>query len=281
MKTARSPTFLTILGSAVCLAIAPGVHAQTILESAGAFGALGASTVTNTGSTVIMGSIGVHPGTAITGFSVVDGGPGTFTGSLHQADAVASQAQLDLAAAYDFLASLPMTTDLTGTDLGGLILSPGVYYFSTSAQLTGILTLDAQGEANAQFVFQIGTTLTTATDSQVTIVNMNIDGLVGPDNGVYWLVGTSATIGVNTQFAGNILAMESITLNTGASIDFGRALARNGVVTLDNNRIDASLEHGGFAMDPIPEASTYGVLGACALVLVAGRRRFIRNRNVA
>ena len=217
-----------------------------ILGTAGNYGALGGSTVTNTGNTVITGDLGVSPGSAITGFSVIDGGPGTFTGAVNQGNAASLQAQSDLTTAYLKLASLSFTSNLTGQDLGGLTLTPGVYFFSSSAQLTGTLTLNAEGDPNARFVFQIGSTLTTSSNSLVNIINVSPSDC-GPDNGLFWQVGSSATIGTNSSFDGNILALTSITLNTGASITDGRALAQNGAVTLDDNQIDASDTDGGFA----------------------------------
>ena len=120
---------------------------------------------------------------------------------------------------------------MTGQDLGGLTLTSGVYTFSTSAQLTGTLTLDAQNNHDSVFIFQIGSTLTTASNSSVVVIN-------APPNfcNKYWQVGSSATLGTDTQFVGNILALQSITLNTGASV-YGRLFARNGAVTLDSNVI--------------------------------------------
>ncbi len=190
-----------------------------------AFAVLGGSTVTNTGSSVITGNLGVSPGTAITGFP-----PGIVTGVTHAADAVALQAQTDTTAAYIDLASQGCTTDLTGQDLGGKTLLPGVYCYSSSAQLTGALTLDAGGVSNAVWVFKAGSTLTTAVNSSVLLTNG-----ANPCN-VYWQVGSSATLGTTTSFVGNIFALTSITLNNGASVS-GRVLARNGAVTLDNNTV--------------------------------------------
>ena len=132
-------------------------------------------------------------------------------------------------------AGLAPTQNLTGQNLGGLTLTPGVYSFSSSAQLTGTLTLDAQGDPNALFVFQIGSTLTTASNSSVVFING------GQGNNTFWQVGSSATLGTGTAFTGNILALASITLTTGANIRCGRALARNGAVTQDHNNIDPCL----------------------------------------
>ncbi|HUG71624.1 MAG TPA: ice-binding family protein [Pirellulaceae bacterium] len=199
-----------------------------ILGTAESFAVLGGSTVTNTGPTVINGNLGVSPGSAITGFP-----PGIVVppGAIHAADAVALQAQNDVIVAYNDLAGRASNFDLTDLDLGGRTLVPGVYTFSTSAQLTGTLTLDAQGNPDAEFIFQIGSTITTATNSTVAVIN-------GADAcNVYWQVGSSATIGTSTEFMGNILALTSITLVTDATILNGRALARNGAVTLDSNQI--------------------------------------------
>src|SRR5512147_1155739 len=136
----------------------PPVTDLPILGSASDFAVLGGSTVTSTGLSVLDGDLGVSPGTAITGF-----GPGVVSGAIHAGDPVAAQAQLDLTAGYNTLAAMVCTTSLTGQDLGGKVLAPGVYCFESSAQLTGSLVLDAQGDPNAVFVFQIGSTLTTAT----------------------------------------------------------------------------------------------------------------------
>jgi hypothetical protein len=143
---------------------------------------------------------------------------------------VAAQAETDVGTAYGVLASEPCTADLTGQDLGGKTLAPGVYCFSSSAQLTGTLVLDAQFVANSVFVFKIGSTLTTASGSSVRVIN----GANACD--VFWQVGSSATLGTTTSFTGDILALASVTVQTGATIN-GRALARNGSVTLDHNQI--------------------------------------------
>ncbi len=202
------------------------------LGVAGNFAVLAVSIVSNAEFTVsvISGDVGVSPGTAITGFGTV-----TVIGTIHQGDAVASQAQSDLLTAYNYFAGLASTMDLTGQDLGGLTLLPGVYHYSSSAQLTGTLTLDYQNDPNAQFVFQVGSTLTTASDSAVVAVN----GGSTAGCAVIWQVGSSATLGTRTAFAGHILASQSISLNTGASI-FGSSLALTGAVTLDSNSVTNS-----------------------------------------
>lgn len=204
------------------------VPADLLGTTANSFAVLGGSTVTNTGPSVITGNLGVGPGTAITGFP-----PGIVLapGTMHAADAVALQAQSETTTAYNLLAGLPATGTLTGQDLGGLTLLPGVYFFANTAQLTGTLTLDGRGDPDATFVFQIGSTLTTASSSSVVFVN----GATRQE--VYWQVGSSATLGTATQFAGNIVALTSISFGTGAGISCGRALARNGAVTLDTNTI--------------------------------------------
>lgn len=198
------------------------------LGTASNFAVLAGSTVTNTGSSVLLGNLGLSPGNAITGFppGIVLPPGGTFV-----SDAVAIQAQIDLAIGYNATASRPATADLTGQNLGGLTLTPGVYNFATAAQLNGNLTLNALGNPNSLFIFNVGSTLTTGSSSSVTVIGG------GLGSNVYWRVGSSATLGTTTSFVGDILALTSITLNTGANITCGSALARNGAVTLDTNNI--------------------------------------------
>ena len=220
---------MAIGAAALIYAAAPG-YAASVLGTAQNFAVLGASTVTNTGPTTITGDIGLSPGTSITGLASI-----TQTGAVHQTDAVAQQAQVDANITYVALAAMPVKSNLTGQDLGGLTLTSGVYHFDSLAQLTGTLTLDAQGLNNAYWVFQIGSSLTTASASSVTVINSGPNG--GLNDGVFWQVGSSATLGTTTAFEGNILALASITLNTGATISNGRALALTAAVTLDTNTI--------------------------------------------
>jgi uncharacterized repeat protein (TIGR01451 family) len=191
------------------------------------FAVLGGQTVTNTGPSEITGNMGVSPGSAITGFP-----PGLVIGETHAADAVALQAQSDTTTAYLDLAGQPCTSDVTGQDLGGKTLVPGVYCSTSGLQLTGALMLDAEGVPGAVWVFKAVSTLTTASSSSVVLANG-----ADPCN-VFWQIGSSATVGTNTSFVGNIYALTSIALQTNATLS-GRALARNGAVTLDSNTINA------------------------------------------
>jgi hypothetical protein len=214
------------------MAIPVAAQASTVdLGTAQPFVLLAGSTATNTGPSVLNGNLGVSPGTALVGFGL----PAVVNGATHAADGVAAQAQLDLTTAYNVAAGQPVApaADLTGTDLGNRVLTAGAYRFTSSAQLTGPLTLDAAGDPNAQFVFEIASTLTTASASSVVLVNG-----ANPCN-VYWQVGSSATLGTTTAFQGNLMALASISLNNGATV-IGRLLARNGQVSLINNVIDSS-----------------------------------------
>jgi hypothetical protein len=230
------------------------------LGTASSFAVLGAETVTNTGSSVLWGNLGVSPGSAITNFP-----PGIVHGTIYAADAVALQAQTDASKAYDYLASQTLTQDLTGTNLGGLELGPGVYKFTSDAQLTGTLTLNALQDPNALFIFQIVSGLTTASNSSVVTIN-------GADCcNVYWQVGSSATLGTGTAFEGTIIAHTSVWLRTGATIIDGRALALTGEVTLDTNTISLPVCN---SVAIVPEPGTLPLLGAGLFGLVLLGRTF-------
>ncbi len=219
-RIAIAAVFVALSCRAVSAQVAPS------LGSAQSFAILSGSTVTNTGATVITGDLGVSPGSAVTGFP-----PGVVvSGTIHSADSAAASAQNSVTTAFNALAAQACTQNLTGQDLGGLTLTPGVYCFDSTAQLTGALTLNAQGNSSAVFIFKVGSALTTASGSSVVITNG------GPLCNVFWQVGSSATLGTNSQFAGNLLAASSITATTGTGVT-GRLLARNGAVTLDSNNV--------------------------------------------
>jgi hypothetical protein len=240
--------------------------AQTVpvLGTARTFAVLAGSTVTNTGTSTVTGDLGLSPGSSVTGFP-----PGVvLSGTLHAADATALAAQNDVTTAYNSLAGQPCTQDLTGQDLGGKVLTGGVYCFSSSAQLTGTLTLNAQGSANTVFVFKIGSTLTTASGASIVVTNG------GSVCNVFWQVGTSATLGTGTSFGGSILALTSITLNTGASVS-GRTLARNGAVTLDTNNVRAIDCSAG------PQPPTCTVISIAPPTLPNGTQGVAYNQTIA
>ncbi|MFF3754897.1 ice-binding family protein [Streptomyces sp. NPDC002018] len=190
----------------------------------GLFAVLAGQSVTNTGPTIVTGDLGVSPGASVGGFP-----PGQVNGAIHAADTEALEAQADLVATYDQAAALPPDAAISG-DLGGQTLTPGVYNATSPIGLTGTLTLDAQGNRNATWTFQIPTTLTTATAGTVLLTN----GATARN--ILWLIGTSATLGSDTALSGRILALTSITLNAGASVS-GQTLARDGSVTLDTSTI--------------------------------------------
>ena len=251
-----------ILTAFVALAgFLPQSKADVILDSADSFAVLGGSTVTSTGDTILNGNLGVSPGLTITGFS-----PGIVNGATYAGGSVAAQAQADALTAYNTLAgeAVSLNGNLTGEDLGGLTLTAGVYKFDSSAELTGTLTLSGNGP----FVFQIGSTLTTASASSVLLING-----AQADN-VFWQVGSSATLGTTTAFDGTILALASISMDEGASI-FGRALALTGAVTMIDNNITVPTA-------AVPEASSFWSGAFCASIfawqwLAVWRRKTARS----
>lgn len=239
--------FVAALSALVLVGFATQANAQ-LLGTSDNFAVLAATTVTNTGPTVLYGDLGVWPGTEVTGFP-----PGIVHGTMHLGNAVAEQAQADALEGYNILATQPFDVDLTGQDLGGMVLLPGVYHFDSSAALTGLLILDAQGDPNARFDFQIGSTLTTAGSSVVEMING------GDPYFVHWQVGSSATLGTFSEMLGHVVAHTSITATTGANFD-GNLIALNGAVTLDTNTV-------------VPEPATMGVLAIGIAALAARRRR--------
>jgi hypothetical protein len=230
---------LRVLAGASALALAasaPSAWAQNVnLGTASDFGVLGGSAVTNTGPSVVTGSVGVAPGSAITGFppgSIVPG-----SGTTHSADAVAAQAQSDLTTAYNDASTRVCGTVIAGGNLGGLTLTPGVY--CGAANLTGVLTLNGPGV----YIFQFPSTFIAASGSSVALTNG------AQACGVTYQVTSSATLGTGSNISGNILALTSITLTTGANLN-GRTLARNGAVTLDSNTVTAC---SGGPFPPVPQ----------------------------
>ncbi|MHB1891347.1 MAG: ice-binding family protein [Acidimicrobiales bacterium] len=227
--------FVVVMGAGIAAAllidaavagvpVAAAAQPPVALGTTASFALLAGSTITNTGSSVVNGNLGLYPGTSVTGFP-----PGVVHGTEYVADSTAQQAQSDLTTAYNDAAGRTPATTVT-SDLGGQTLAPGVYKSASSMALTGTVTLDGQGNPNAVFVFQAGSTLTTGSGSTVQLT-----GGAQACN-VFWQVGSSTTLGTSTVFAGTILSLTSATLDTGATV-VGRVMARNGAVTLDTNTI--------------------------------------------
>lgn len=253
----RARALVAVLGFLTAFAVVPAAAQTVPLGTAASFGVLGGSAVTNTGPTVIGADLGISPNgiSSVTGFP-----PGIVTGTTHFADSVALNAQNAVTTAYNTLAGRACNTTISA-DLGGSTLPPGVYCAASSMGLTGTLTLDAQGDPNAVFIFQIGSTLTTASASRVNVING------GSSCNVFWQVGSSAVLGTGSALAGNILALQSITLTTGAGVS-GRLLARNAAVTLDSSTVRAC---GVVAGQPnFASAHTVPALSLWSLLLLSG-----------
>lgn len=243
MRTLLIGAFSTFFFGSPALAV-------SILGSSSQFAVLSGAAVTNTGATTIIGDLGGLPPGSITGDETI-----TLTGTIQTGNAVAQLAHADASQAFTALNEKALTTDLTGQDLGTVgVLTPGVYRFSSSAQLTGNLVLDFAGNPDGAFVFQIGTALTTATASSITVLNG------GARSGIFFAVGSSATLGTDTVFAGNILASQAITLNTGVRLLCGRAIALVAAVTLANNVV-ANDCTGGLSTGGRSDFGSFGFSG--------------------
>ena len=256
--------------------------AASILGSADSFAVLGGSAVTNVPTSAVVGNVGVWSSggaNAITGFNSSPGvavsDPQVTGGLVHAGTAVAQLAQGGLTNAITSL-GLMGTGTLLAADLVGLTLVPGVYTVPAGvSNLTGTLTLDGGGNANAAWVFQMPSTLITSSGSVVDVIN------TGSGAGLYWNVGSSATLDTTTSFQGNILALTSISLNTGATIGCGRALANTGAVNMDTNTFSIDCLANGLSggltgiPTPIPEPETYALMlaGLGLVGMVAQRRR--------
>jgi hypothetical protein len=217
-----------LLGAAVlCLTANLGAAEKPVyLGSAATFAVLGASTVTSTGPSVINGNLGVWPGTAY----VAGTPPAKVNGTIHTGDVVAHHAQASLAIAYKDAAGRTTNPIKVAGDLGGQTLAPGLYKSTSTLAITGDLALDARGNPNAVFIFQIKSGLTVATGGRVVLM-----GGAKASN-VFWQVGSSATLGTGSAFKGTVMAYASITMATSARLD-GRALAQHAAITLDTNTV--------------------------------------------
>jgi hypothetical protein len=207
-------------------------NTQTIsLGSACSFAVLGNQAITSTGPTRISGNVGIHPNgrTSVTGF-----GPAICDGTIHGANDVARIALVDARTAYNTCKAMTSTADLTGDDLGDMVITAGVYSFSSSVGITGTLTLDGQGNSNSTFVFQIGSTLVTATAAVVKLING------AQASNVFWQVGSSATFGTSTIFNGIVLAYTSITLNSNVAAN-GGMFALGAAVTMIDDTVKAAI----------------------------------------
>ena len=217
-------TLLATLG----LSVSAQAQSPVPLGAANPFAILAGTAVSNAGTTVVNGDLGVSPGSSVSGFP-----PGVANGTIHAGDASAAQAQLDLAAAFANASGQPASATVPA-ELGGTTLPPGVYESDTGAfDIAGTLTLDGQGDGNAIFIFKTATTLDAVAGSRINLIKS------AQSCNVFWQVGDSATIGAGSVFRGSVLALTDIASDSGATVD-GRLLARNGAVTLDTDSIAAA-----------------------------------------
>jgi ice-binding like protein len=237
------------------------------LGTASTFAVLGGSTVTSAGATLISGDLGVSPGTAVTGTPVV------INGSIHHNDALAQQAKIGLALAYDD-AHRRAAVGRSVMEIGGQTFAPGVYSSPSSIGLTGVATLDGGGDGNAVFVFQAGSTLISGANSAVRLANGTRSA------NVFWQVGSSATLGAGTIFAGSLLANTSVTVGAAVSVD-GRMLARNGAVTLDDDVITRPSDVVLPAAAPQPQTAAQPVIPPAAASASGGRMQAVPAAGVS
>ncbi|MCX6953811.1 MAG: ice-binding family protein [Verrucomicrobia bacterium] len=271
---------------ALTLAAGASLRAQTILGSTGGYAVMAGSTVTANGVNTFTGDLAAA--------SLAGAGSVSFGSTGASVGPPTAQNQTDFTRAYTGLAAMPGAVDLSGQVLGsgGVVstLPPGVYKFASTAQLTGTLTLDAQGQSNAVWVFQIGSTLDTAANSKVVFAHLVGDSVT--NDGLFWQVGTTTVFGSNTSFEGNLLGGTTLDFGSGATINHGRALTGSGqTITFAGNAIDFGSASSGYSgglefagdgisLAAIPEPSTYGLIaGAIALGIAGVRRRFAAARR--
>jgi hypothetical protein len=294
-------TALAVLSVGMFGAMLAPLASADSLNSADNFAVLAGTTVTNVDATIITGNMGVSPASACTGFVAGTGctlGAGIVNGTVDLGNAIALQAQKDLTTAYTTESLLPSTGAITGGNLTGLTLGPGVYTVgAATSNLTGTLTLTDHGVAGSIFVFQMSSTLITSPGSMINVAGLS------PSDQVFWVVGSTATLGDNTAFDGNILALTSIFFDPGATDLCGRALARNGEVTFAGQDATSKIENqvdstdctgnlagsnglngitaagGGGGGTSVPEPGTWELLlaGALSILCFSGLRRHKQN----